>query len=383
MAAKTNPGTPADIPSADPPIPVTQTIVLQPPAKSRLRVRCTRILAVGLIASLVTNLVLYISYQDYFSAVSPPTEKFHSGDRAANNKIAVLRMSATIMPPFTERMLRSIKRATEDDSVKGVVLVIDSPGGLVADSHQIYHRLQALSKAKPMVVAMKRIAASGGYYIAMGAGPDATIYVEPTTWTGSIGVIIPRYNASGLASKIGVVSEPLKTGRFKDSLNPFRDLHDAEITLWRTILHESFEQFLTVIADNRPRMYRKDQRLFGMNAAAACAMRDELDPQTGTAVEDVATGRIFTANQALAVGLVDKIGFVDDAIAELKDRLDMDSIRVVQYQHPQTILGLFAGSMKAQQPEQRWQALMDATVPRAMYYCAGLPVITVRETSGE
>ena len=81
-----------------------------------------------------------------------------------------------------------------------MLLRIDSPGGLVADSHQIYHALNELREAveMPVYVSMARIAASGGYYIAMGAGPDGKIFAEPTTWTGSIGVMIPHYDVTGL-----------------------------------------------------------------------------------------------------------------------------------------------------------------------------------------
>ncbi|GAB4140592.1 MAG: hypothetical protein Tsb009_10020 [Planctomycetaceae bacterium] len=319
---------------------------------------------------------MYSSYQEYFSASSGPIEKYHSGDVKSRDKIAILEMKATIMPPFTERLLKSIKRAKEDDQVKGAVLVIDSPGGLVADSHQIYHRLQELAKQKPIVVVMKRMAASGGYYIAMGGGSDATIYAEPTTWTGSIGVIIPRYNAAALAQKIGIRSEPLKTGRFKDSLNPFQDLRDGETALWRGILDDAFNRFLNVIAQNRKSIYRKKPHLHALNASALCLLEAQEPPQQGVAAEDVATGQIFTANQALELGLVDKLGYMDDAIEELKDRLKLKSVRVVTYQHPQTLLSMLAGMAKAQQPEHRWKMMVDATIPRAMYYCVGLPIVS-------
>ena len=123
---------------------------------------------------------------------------------------------------WTIRVNGHLHRA--DDAFGNIahLLVIDSPGGLVTDSHQIYHRLQKLQKEKPVNVQMKRMAASGGYYIAMGAGPKAKIFAEPTTWTGSIGVILPRYDFSKIAEQYGVASDPIKTGPYKDSLNPLR-----------------------------------------------------------------------------------------------------------------------------------------------------------------
>src|SRR4029077_5357237 len=120
-------------------------------------------------------------------------------------------VNGTIMPPFTKRILQSIDHAKDDKHVKGVVLVVDSPGGLVSDSHQIYHRLKELGKTKPIFVSMKSLAASGGYYVSMGAGEEGRIFAEPTTWTGSIGVIMPRYEVVELAKKVGIDSKPLKT----------------------------------------------------------------------------------------------------------------------------------------------------------------------------
>ena len=185
-----------------------------------------RLLTLGLLVSIILNLVLYVSYAEYFSGSQGAREVFHSGDAAAAAKIAVVEAKGTISPPFTSRIRQSIKRAAEDDDVKGVLLVVDSPGGLVSDSHQIYHDLVKLREKKPVYVAMQRIAASGGYYIAMGAGKEGKIYAEPTTWTGSIGVIIPRYDLTALAEKVGVESDSLKTGPLKDAMNPLRPLGD-------------------------------------------------------------------------------------------------------------------------------------------------------------
>jgi protease-4 len=161
-----------------------------------------RIVLSLLLVSIILNLWFILDPLSY----SPPgiPEQHFSGDSGAKDRIAIINFEGTISPPFTERWLKQIKRATEDETVKGVVMVIDSPGGFVADSHQLLRKIQELSKAKPVYVSMKRIAASGGYYISMGIGEQGRIFAEPTTWTGSIGVIIPRYNATELVQKIGV-----------------------------------------------------------------------------------------------------------------------------------------------------------------------------------
>jgi protease-4 len=264
-----------------------------------------RLLLIGLILSIVWNFVLYSSYEQYFAASAGPRETYHSGDRLSTNKIALLEMRGTIMPPFTERLRKAIKEAREDDGVKGVVLVIDSPGGLVADSHQIYHDLKQLREQKPVYVAMQRLAASGGYYIGMGAGPEGRIFAEPTTWTGSIGVIIPRFDLTELAQQAGVESDPLKTGELKDALNPFREMTPREREVWTAIMNDSFERFLQVIDENRMALDAEETRA-------------------------LATGQIYTAEQALKNGLVDEIGFQEEAVEALKKKLELSDARIVR-----------------------------------------------------
>jgi protease IV len=243
-------------------------------------------------------------------------------------------------------LLKQIERAAKDDNVKGVLLEVDSPGGLVADSHEIYHRLKQLSAKKPMFVQMKRMAASGGYYISMGAGSQGRIFAEPTTWTGSIGVIIPRYDFSRLAETYGVGSDPLKTGEFKDALNPFRPMSDNERKLWENILDQSYRKFMGVIDENR----------------------DSLD---AAAVKALATGQIFTADDAVENKLVDEIGYEEDALKALKAKLQLTEARVITYSVPITLAEQLLGSaVKVQQPVDPIKTLLDASVPRALYMCS-------------
>lgn len=309
-----------------------------------------RLLLVALVISLLMNLSLYSAYRGRSSSTFRPSERFHSGDTGADAKIVLLEVSGTIMPPFTEKIIKAIEAARDDEKVKGVVLAIDSPGGLVPDSHQIYVKLKELSEQKPMVVAMQRMAASGGYYIAMGGGKNCRIFAEPTTWTGSIGVIIPRFNAAGLAEKVGLEADPLKTGPFKDALSPFRDLSEAERTLWMEILDDAYNRFINVIADNRS----------GLDYDAA---------------KNLATGQIYTATQAKENGLIDEIGYTSDAIDALKTQLGLEKARVVKYQFPVSLTELVIGSMEANDPSVTFRDLVDATVPHAMYLCSWAPAI--------
>lgn len=314
-----------------------------PPRRSWL----PRFLFILLLISFLFNLSFYAMYQEFFSTGAGPAEKFESGDPHAEQKIAIVSITGTIMPPFTERILKSIEKAHKDDQVKAVLLEIDSPGGLVADSHQIYHRLVELREKKPIVVCMKRMAASGGYYVAMGAGTEGVIFAEPTTWTGSLGVIIPRFDMSGLADKVGIVSDPLKTGEFKDALNPFRNLSPREREIWDHILDESYQRFINIITENRK----------------------DLDYDQ---VKKLATGQIYTATDAQKNGLIDEIGYQEDAIAHLQKKTGLQKVRVVRYTHPASLADILLSSAQAGQVENRKQALLDSTVPRAMYYTSWL-----------
>ena len=311
-----------------------------------------RLLAVLLGFSVLFNIGLFSAWSEYYSAAEPPTEKYVSGSRTGLQKIARITISGTIMPPFTERWIEQIQAATEADAVKGVLLVVDSPGGLVADSHQIYHELGKLRAKKPIYVAMQRMAASGGYYVAMGAGPQGKIFAEPTTWTGSIGVIMPRYEFGDLASKLGIKSAPLKTGEFKDALNPFEPLSESERELWMNILDQSFQQFLQIIDENR----------------------ETLDL---AGVKKLATGQIYTAKDAKANGLVDQIGFEDEAIAALQAELGGKDYRVVEYESPSSLMDVLMGQAQAQAPNPL-ETLLESAVPRAWFFCSGLAPASAR-----
>jgi protease-4 len=313
---------------------------------SRLRMW---LLVTLLVSSLLANYSMYVAYSDYFSAEEGPSERFHSGDAHASDKLALIRVVGTIMPPFSERVIKTIKKAKDDPHVKGVVLVVDSPGGTVTDSHQIYHRLKELVEKKPVVVSMGSLAASGGYFVSMGAGTKGRIFAEPTTWTGSIGVIIPHYEVAEVAEKIGFKAAPLKTGEFKDSLSPFRTMTPRDKVVWDNILNQSFELFLEVIDENR----------------------DTLDREQ---VRALATGQIYTAQDALKNGMIDEIGFQEDAIESLKKATGLSKARIVSYHYPIDVWEALLGTAKAGDPAAQWRAVLELTVPRAMYYfSAGLP----------
>jgi protease-4 len=325
------------------------TIVVQMPQQPGvLRGWVTRMMFSILLLSVFLNFALLSSEAELDSG---PLKEHVSGDEAAEASIAVIEISGTIMPPFTERIIDQVETARDDDDVKGVVLSVDSPGGLVADSHQIYHRLKQLSKKKPVYVSMKRMAASGGVYVAMGAGENGKIFAEPTTWTGSIGVIIPHYDLTGVAEKFGVQSDSLTTGPFKDSLNPFKPIGAEERAVWDAIMDDAFTRFVEIVAEGRK----------------------SLDAETVRT--KLATGQIFTANQAIENGLIDAIAFQEQVVEMLQSDLGLRSVNVFRYRRQPTFLDVLMGTVSARDPETLWQKTLEATVPKAMYYCSWLPAL--------
>ena len=317
-------GTSSAVSTSSPSVqPVRSQVVTRPSA-------WTWVFGIGFLVSSVVGCLLFIFLMANVAGSASSTtgsvvEAYESGPRTAASKVAIIDISGVIGPPLTGSVINRIEHARDDDAVEAVLLRIDSPGGLVADSHQIYHRLKELSDKKPVYASFGRLAASGGYYVAMGIGPSGKIFTEPTTWTGSIGVIIPHYEVDQLANKWGVKAKPLTTGPFKDSLSPFKEMNADEQVLWEEIIDDAFNRFVGVIDDNR----------------------EALDD---AAVREVATGQIFTASQALDRKLVDAEGFEDDALEALIADESLGDVKVVRYRSPPTLVDVFLGTASAEEP---------------------------------
>jgi len=218
---------------------------------------------------------------------------------AANTqKIAVIYVNGVISDyvPYVKK----ISTARKDKSIKAVVLVVDSPGGAVGSSQEIYRALEKLRKEKPLIVSMGNVAASGGYYISV---PANVIYANPGTITGSIGVIIQHVNVKSLLNRVGVKVENIKSGKNKDILYPNNDLTDEQKKLLEDTVKDVYEQFLDAIVKYRP--IKKEK------------------------LREYADGRIFSGRQALKLGLVDKLGNVQDALEEARK---LANLKKGQYQ---------------------------------------------------
>jgi len=204
---------------------------------------------------------------------------------ARGEKVAVVPISGLISE--SELVIEQLKKFGKDDSVKAIVLRIDSPGGGVGPSQEIHEEVKKVRSKKPVLASMGSLAASGGYYIACAA---QRVYANPGTMTGSIGVIMPFMNVKDLVEKIGVKGMTVKSGVFKDIGSPLRDMTPQERELLQGVVDNVHLQFVNAVAAGR-----------------------SLDREV---VLRIADGRIFTGEQAKSLGLIDVLGNLEDAIAD-------------------------------------------------------------------
>jgi len=204
---------------------------------------------------------------------------------AGKEGVAIVRVEGPILDSY--QTVEELKTFADDPLVKAIVIRIDSPGGGVAPSQEIYNAVKRVRREnnKTVVASMGTVAASGGYYIAVATD---RILANPGTLTGSIGVIMQTANVQGLLEKIGVKSVVVKTGKFKDLGSPFRPMVEEERQLLESVMNDTLSQFIEAVAEGR-----------SMDTAE---------------VEQLADGRVFTGRQARSVLLIDEIGDLQDAI---------------------------------------------------------------------
>ena len=209
-----------------------------------------------------------------------------TGDRAEfdfGEKVGVVEISGVIVD--AREAIAQIKQLREEDTVKAIVVRIDSPGGAVAPSQEIYREIRKTVPLKKVVASMGAVAASGGYYVA--AAADG-IMASPGTITGSIGVIMAYTNYRALLDKIGLVPVVVKSGTYKDAVSPLREMTPVERAYLEDLTAKIHQQFIEDIVEGR-----------------------RMDPEKIRALAD---GRIYTGEESKALGLVDRLGNIEDAI---------------------------------------------------------------------
>jgi len=211
-------------------------------------------------------------------------------------------------PSMVARFKEALIKAAADPDIQSLVLRINSPGGTVTASDVLYHELRLFKQKKkiPIIASILDIGASGGYYVAMGTDK---IMAHPTSVTGSIGVMMPTVNAQGLLEKIGVHASAIVSSSKKDMGYPYRAMTDEERAIIQSIINGHYERFLNVVKEGRRNL-------------------------TPEEIRKLADGRVYISEQAKAAGLVDSIGYLDDAIELAKRDAGLAEARLVVYQEP-------------------------------------------------
>jgi protease-4 len=207
--------------------------------------------------------------------------------QGTDNRIGIVDITGVIQS--SQNIIKQIKSFRNDKHIRGIILRIDSPGGAVGPSQEIYDEvLKTRKSGKTIYASMGTLAASGGYYIASAADQ---IFANPGTLTGSIGVIMAFSNAQGLLEKIGLKPEIIKAGKYKDIGSPTRSMNQIEKSLLQDVVTDVHQQFIEAIANGR-----------GMSIAE---------------ITKIADGRIFTGRQAYSLKLVDQLGGLQATIGQL------------------------------------------------------------------
>src|SRR5256714_345032 len=305
------------------------------------RLGCLSIfLFVALCASVVINLVLAIAaFQRVGVVVREPEpivrfrEVLVERGRFSSDKIVLVPLRGLISSSIpgnahdsmVEDLRAALKQAADDNRVKAIVLVVDSPGGEVTASDQIYHALVNARAKKPVVVYMESLAASGGYYISCGG---KFLMANDTTITGSIGVIIQTLNYQHLFDKVGLASVVFKSGKFKDILNGARPMTPEEQALIQDFVMKTYDKFLGIVAKER-------------NLPA-----DNLR-------NTIADGRILSGRDALNNKLIDGLGQLEDAFTKARELGGVPGAAVVKYGPPFSLSRVFRAFGRA--PDSKLQ----------------------------
>ncbi len=204
-----------------------------------------------------------------------------------------------------ESILRQIRAAQNDSAVKAIILEVDSPGGSITPTDEIYQALntfRASAKGRKVVVLIHGVAASGGYFIAMASD---WIIAEPTAFIGSISVIIQTLNWKGLSDKIGVRDVTVKSGKNKDLLNPFQEVNPEQVAMLQAMVDSLHQFFVNIVKQSRP-------------------IKD-------AALQEMCDGRVFTAMDAQQRHMIDQLGYWSDAMAKTAQLLGQPTIKVIRY----------------------------------------------------
>ena len=292
-------------------------------------------IAVGLfIVSVAINLLSSFAFKgvktdaaDLFSTYEKPFTEEVVKEGSKTKKIAILEVDGVIQDTGEaqsvlqnsgynhQTFLKQLDYVKKDDSVKGIIIKVNSPGGGVVESAEIHNKILQIEREakKPVYVSMGSEAASGGYYISTAA---KKIYASPETLTGSLGVIMEGVNYEGLAKKYGVDFVTIKSGQYKDIMSPTRKMTESERKILQTMINHSYDGFVKVISEGRHIPVEQ--------------------------VKKIADGRVYDGRQAKELHLIDDFGYIDDVILKMKKAEKLNGAEVIRYSDNFGIGSLFS-----------------------------------------
>jgi protease-4 len=319
------------------------------------RLSCLALAALAVLAALPGCSPRFSLFKDHRDPLKEYTLEGKGGDRVLLLPVQGLitsqsedRRFGSPRPSLVQEVVSQLDMAAKDERVKAVLLKIDSPGGTTAASDLLYHeieRYKARTKAKEVTI-MMTVAASGGYYAALASD---RIMAMPMTVTGSVGTIFIEPKVYGLLDKIGVQAQVARSGRYKDMVSPLRPSTPEERQMVQDMIDDSNGRFLGLVAERRS--------------------------LSGERLDAVATARVYTARQALDAGLVDGVGYLDDALAEarklagLADDARLVVYRRVEYPNDNPYNSHMGPPLDGGQPEVRLELPDVLALPKAgLYY---------------
>jgi protease-4 len=331
--------TPPAVPPPTPPAPATppQIVYTPAPPTSSGGSGCLWVYALLVTFALVGAIMLLVlqfgasgmdlegEFEDMANKPKP-IKKFSEavvdpGKKASGDRIVRIDVSGPIFSgstgggflseamPMVDTVKRSLAQAAADSKVKAIVVYVDSPGGEVTASENLYHAVKQAREKKPVVVFMDSVAASGGYYL---SAPATKIIANETTLTGSIGVIMQGYAYHGLFDKVGMSTNTFTSGKFKDTLSGSRPMRDDERAYIQGMVDQMYDRFLTVVSEGR-----------------------KIDKDTLR--NGIADGRVMGGRDALAAKLVDQLGYVEDAYTAARELGKCPDATVVRYRQQVSI----------------------------------------------
>ncbi len=322
-----------------------------PPAR-----RGTWKVVIFVLVLVVAVLSLYSNVRHYFRSVTIKSdgdsgrslEEVTVENNHSANRIAVVDVSGIITGEYIDRsghnmvslIKDSLAAAKDEDSVKAVILKVDSPGGEVLASDSIYKAVADFQKksGKPVIAAMGGLAASGGYYV---SAPCRWIVAHEMTITGSIGVIMHTYNYRGLMDKVGVMPEVFKSGKFKDMLSGEKEPGDTlpeERQMIQSLIDETFGRFKAIVAEGRLRANNENSKA------------NETGRKLVSNWQELADGRILSGRQAYESGFVDELGDFDAAVKRAQKLANISDANLIRYVEPVDFSSLFRLFGKTEAP---------------------------------